>query len=108
VTREDKACGLGFSQRFQQESKEPLRLNSGILNDPVSRRSGEETLRGDRLDLSASSGIRVGICLYIADRGAGRRQSTGGLCNDCLQVGNDQEDSQQDCKDEAGHTQDGE
>jgi hypothetical protein len=34
-----------------------------------------------------------GIFLYIADRGEGRH-SAGGLCNDCLQVGNDQENSQ--------------
>jgi hypothetical protein len=33
--------------------------------------------------------------LYIV---GGRRQSTGGLCNNCLQVGSSQEDSQEDCK----------
>jgi hypothetical protein len=48
--------GSEFSRDSSQESKEPLRLNRrrDFENDPVSRRSAEETLRGDRVDLSAS------------------------------------------------------
>jgi hypothetical protein len=38
----------------------------------------------------------VGFYLYISNRGGRRRQSVGGLCDDCLQVGNSREDSQQD------------
>ena len=51
-------------------SKELLRLSRGDFeNDPVSRRSGKETLWGDRLDLFASGGIRARFHLYIAAKG---------------------------------------
>jgi hypothetical protein len=45
-------------------------------------------------------GIRAGFlsCIFQARGGKGRRQSTGDSVRICLQVGNNPEDSQEDCR----------
>jgi hypothetical protein len=71
-----------------EESKEPLRLNSGKLSDPVSGRA--------RRGMVASALHQVvsepGTCLYISGRKKQRRQEEDRVTEDsvrtCLQVGN--------------------